>query len=223
MIKYIAMWTMNPELSDEQVWELWPHHSQWVKKLLAPELKRYVQHRIIEKLPGATIDFHGLTEMWFDDADSAHKALDRMIAGKQDDFLGKQTSKVVRILAQEIVGLEGNIGNTESSMIKYIALWYVKPEYDNEETWRLWPAHGEWAKAILKPELRRYLQHRIVEKLPGAEADFFGLTEFWFDDVNAAHKALDRLSKSPPDEFMAQRAIPPKVKRFLAQPIEVQL
>ena len=108
-------------------------------------------------------------------------------------------------------------------MVKYIALWSVKPGLDTEETWKLWPKHAEWAKSVLKPELKRYVQNRIVEKLPGNEVDFFGVTEFWFDDMESAQRAFERLKNTPLDEFMVERAAPEKVRRVFVEEIEVEL
>ena len=107
MVKYVALWTMSSELTSEETWKLWPKHSAWVRGVLKPELKRYVQNRVIETLPGAEVDFCGVTEMWFDDAESARKALARMIEGQKDDFLGKLTTRVSRFFVEEMeVSLE---------------------------------------------------------------------------------------------------------------------
>jgi len=108
-------------------------------------------------------------------------------------------------------------------MVKYIALWSVKPGLDAEETWKLWPKHAEWAKSILKPELKRYVQNRVVEKLSGSEVDFFGVTEFWFDDMESAKRAVERLSNAQPDEFMVERAAPEKVRRVFVEEIVVEI
>jgi hypothetical protein len=102
MVKYIALWSMDPKLTSEEVWRIWPKHSDWVKDVLKPELKRYVQNRVIEKLTGAEIDFCGVTEMWFDDMESARKAVSRMIDGPKDDFLGKFIVRVHRVFVDEI-------------------------------------------------------------------------------------------------------------------------
>jgi len=109
-------------------------------------------------------------------------------------------------------------------MIKYIALWVVKPGLDPDRIWKDWQEkHAPWVKERLAPDLKRYVQHRILEELPGAPVDFFGLTEFWFEDIESAKRAIARMTEPPLDDFMMTYAIPSKVRRVLAEEIEVEL
>ena len=63
MVKYIALWSVKPGLKEQDIWKLWREkHTTWVKER-CPELKKYVQNKIIEELPGGEIDFFGVTEM----------------------------------------------------------------------------------------------------------------------------------------------------------------
>ena len=109
-------------------------------------------------------------------------------------------------------------------MVKYIALWVVKPGLDPDETWKRWrEEHVDWVKKRLQPELKRYVQNQIIEKLPGSEVDWFGITELYFDDVESARRAVQKLTTAPFDKFMVECSIPEKVRRVFAKEIEVEL
>ena len=109
-------------------------------------------------------------------------------------------------------------------MVKYIALWVIKPGLDPEKTWSRWrEEHVEWVKKRLHPELKRYVQNRIIEELPGSKVDWFGITELYFDDVESARRAIEKMITPPLDQFMVDCAIPAKVRRVFAEEIEVEL
>jgi len=55
-------------------------------------------------------------------------------------------------------------------MVKYMGIWSLKPGFDPDETFKLWrERHTLWAKAKLKPEVRKYTIARVIDTLNEAE------------------------------------------------------
>lgn len=76
-------------------------------------------------------------------------------------------------------------------MVKVFFCITRKPGMSPEEFRRYWKdVHGPIAARI--PELRRYVQHHTVHPNPlgGAVPSYDGVAELWFDDYEAARRAL---------------------------------
>ena len=102
-------------------------------------------------------------------------------------------------------------------MIKLVAIFSLKPNIDPEEAYKIWrEKHTARAKDKTLPETKRYTINRTIHKYPPAggtvaEFDIFGYEMFWFDNLESALKATERLRNAQPDEFLAEFTTTPKM------------
>ncbi len=74
-------------------------------------------------------------------------------------------------------------------MIKMVVLVKRKSSLTYEEFQQHWKeTHGPLAAKVV-PGMRKYIQDHLVE-LPGVKNEFDGITEVWFDDVEAFQRYL---------------------------------
>ena len=105
-------------------------------------------------------------------------------------------------------------------MFKFSGLFDLKPGVDAEEAWQHWrEKHVLYAKEYLLPGARKYNINRVVRSFE--PVDVWGISEFWFDDVEAALTAIGRLQKAPPDDFYLERIKP--AKRVILAEEEIDL
>ena len=84
-------------------------------------------------------------------------------------------------------------------MIKVISTFGLKPEYDPEETYKIWlNEHVSHVKKTLAPELKKYVIGRVLHNLTGGE--FYGGVQLSFSSLEDATRAMNRLLDRP-DEF----------------------
>ncbi len=103
-------------------------------------------------------------------------------------------------------------------MIKFSGIFDLKPGVDREEAWQYWrEKHVLYAKEYLLPGARKYNIDRVVHSFE--KVDVWGISEFWFDDMETAMTALGRLQKAPPDDFYIKRIQP--AKRVLLQDVGI--
>jgi len=99
MVKFMGIFRLKPEYASEDSFNYWrDRHTKWAKEHLKPELKKYVIGRVIHTFGDAGI--HGVSQMEFEDLDSARRAMERMIASPRDEFLSR-IEEVKRIVIQE--------------------------------------------------------------------------------------------------------------------------
>jgi len=102
-------------------------------------------------------------------------------------------------------------------MVKFLAVIRIKPEYDSDETWKIWVnEHASVSKKGLSPEVRKYTLHRVVKTL--SDSDVFGVAEMLFDDVASCERAMKRNLAKPPDEFRKRIA---SVDRIILEGVEI--
>lgn len=93
MIKYMGIWSVKPGLDLEETWKVYREHVALAKETLQPELKKYIVNRVIETETGIS----GVVEMWYEDLESAKRALSRLRA-IPDEFSKRITAQ--RLFAQ---------------------------------------------------------------------------------------------------------------------------
>ena len=105
-------------------------------------------------------------------------------------------------------------------MFKFSGIFDLKPGVDAEEAWQHWrEKHVLYAKEYLLPGPKKYNINRVVHSFD--KVDVWGISEFWFDDVETILTAVGRLQKAPPDEFYIQRIKP--AKRVVVEEEEIDL
>ena len=86
-------------------------------------------------------------------------------------------------------------------MVKFLAIITLKPEYDPDETWKIWvKEHAPVSKKGLQPEVRKYTLHRVVGTMT-EKTRIFGVAEMLFDDAASCQRAMSRNLAKPLDEF----------------------
>lgn len=73
-------------------------------------------------------------------------------------------------------------------MIARLTQWRPLPGLGHTEALEAWVRHAAAVDRI--PGLRRYVQHHTTVGPDGAEPEYAGLGEIWFDDAESAGAAL---------------------------------
>lgn len=86
MVKFMGVIRLKPGYDPDETWELWrTKHTRWYKRLAQPELKKYTINRVIKTMNES--DIFGISESWFDDLESAERALARFVNAPADEVL----------------------------------------------------------------------------------------------------------------------------------------
>jgi hypothetical protein len=94
-------------------------------------------------------------------------------------------------------------------MIKHFLILTLKPNIDEEKAYSIWrDKNAIWMQQQLMPELKKMTINKVIKKYPGAggrggDFNIFGYTLCWFDDYDSAIKAVERLHKVAPDDFLS--------------------
>jgi hypothetical protein len=95
-------------------------------------------------------------------------------------------------------------------VVKLVSVFSLKPGIDADEAYKMWRGkHTSWVRDIALPEAKRYAINRVIHKYPPAgggvaQFDIFGYAMFYFDDLESALKAAERLRSAQPDEFLSK-------------------
>ena len=95
-------------------------------------------------------------------------------------------------------------------MFKLVFIYSLKPKVDPDEAHRVWrEKHTVWVKKNLLPGARKYTINRVVHGF--GPVDIYGYSMIWFEDMDSAVKAAERLRNAPPDEFLTKFVETPKL------------
>ena len=105
-------------------------------------------------------------------------------------------------------------------MVKYVAFAKIRLGADPDEAYTVWrDKHGPWCTDKFLPEAKRYTISRVLRTVEGEE--FFGIAEVWFDSIESAERAMQRVLSAPPDEFMSKWMM--DYKRMFVEEADVEL
>lgn len=109
------------------------------------------------------------------------------------------------------------------SKFKFNAIFGLKPGSDADETYQLWRGeHASYAKNLTLPEVKRYNINRVIHRFGDVKReDVWGIAEFWFNDLESAQRATERLRSAQPDEFLAEFTTSPKMVIIEEENIEL--
>ena len=88
MVKLVTMFKLKPDFDPEESYKLWSEiHTAYIKKIFAPELKKYVIGRVVRQAtPGQEgEDFFGVVQCTFENADDAQNAVKKVL-NAPDEF-----------------------------------------------------------------------------------------------------------------------------------------
>lgn len=100
MVKYMGIWSLKPGFDPDETFRLWREkHTVWSKAKLLPEAKKYTIARVIDTL-GQT-DIYGMSQIVFEDVESARRALNRVFSSPPDEFMAERVTNIRKIIVQE--------------------------------------------------------------------------------------------------------------------------
>ena len=101
--KFNAIFGLKTGIDADETYQLWRgEHASYAKNLTLPEVKRYNINRVIHRFGDVKReDVWGIAEFWFDDMESAQRAVGRVQGAQPDDFHTKHITLAKRFIAQE--------------------------------------------------------------------------------------------------------------------------
>jgi uncharacterized protein (TIGR02118 family) len=198
MVKVISAVQRYPGLSDEQFYTHWRDvHGPLGAQV--PQIRRYLQHHTLPEARDAgplppTCD--GATVVWYDDVESLRESYltPEWIAMREDSpTLFDLERGMDVVIAEERVIVDGD---TSPSMVKALVIATRREGLSIEEFQQQWyEDHGAIAASLTG--FNRYVQnHAIIEiydepNRVGRAITHDGWAEFWFDDLEALHGAMN--------------------------------
>lgn len=95
-------------------------------------------------------------------------------------------------------------------MVKLFSVLQLRPGIDPVTAQKYWREdYVKWEKQCFLPDLKKYTINRVIDKYPGAggrggDFDIFGYSICWFEDLEAALRAMKRLQNAQSNEFLTK-------------------
>lgn len=101
--KFNAIFGLKPGIDPDETYQNWRgKHVSYAKKLTLPEVKKHNINRVIHRFGDVQIeDIWGIAEFWFDDLESAQRAVGRVQTAQSDESHVKRITPAKRFIAQE--------------------------------------------------------------------------------------------------------------------------
>ena len=101
--KFNAIFGLQPGIDPDETYQEWrEEHVFYAKNLALPDVKKYNINRVIHRFEGVEIeDIWGIAEFWFDDMESAQRAVGRIQGAQPDEFLVRFTKTCKMVIAEE--------------------------------------------------------------------------------------------------------------------------
>lgn len=101
--KFNAIFGLKPGIDPDETYKMWrEEHVLYAKNLMLPEVKKYNINRVVYRFKGVNIeDVWGFAEFWFDDMESAQRAVGRIQSAQPDEFHTQRITPAKRFIAQE--------------------------------------------------------------------------------------------------------------------------
>jgi len=193
MFKHVALLVRKPGLTHEEFVAYWQdNHTP-----IAREIEGVVRYHTVLPVDADAAEFDGIAELYFEELDALHDALGspgsrdydptKEMAAKAradvDNFLAVEDRP--RFIGEEIVELDETDGDT-TGLYKHSAFLVRKDGLSHDAFLDHWATtHVPLARAI--PGVVRYT--RVVPADPAA-AEFDGVAELYFEDLEALQAAL---------------------------------
>lgn len=101
--KFTAIFGLKQGINPDETYQLWRgEHASYAKNLTLPEVRKYNTNRVIHRFGDVPIeDMWGIAEFWFDDMESAQRAVGRVQSAQPDEFHTERITPAKRFIAQE--------------------------------------------------------------------------------------------------------------------------
>ncbi|MFB6235089.1 MAG: EthD family reductase [Halopenitus sp.] len=220
MYKHVALLVRKAGMSHQEFVDYWQENHTPI----AREIDGVVRYATVEPVDPAAAEFDGIAELYFEDLDALYDALGsegsrdydpargraREAREDVDNFLA--VAERPRLIGEEVIEVDETGGDT-SGLYKHSAFLVRKEGLSHEaflDHWR--NEHVPIAREI--PGVVRYA--RVVPTDPAA-AEFDGIAELYFEDLDALRAALGEAGSRDYDPDHPQsRAAREDVDNFLA-------
>jgi len=225
--KFNAIFGLKPGIDPDEAYEYWRgEHATYAKNLTLPEVGKYHINRVVHRFGDAPVEYiWGFAEFWFDDMESAQRAVGRVQNAKPDEPHVRRITPAKRFISreEEVAGHCGKVAN----LVKLASIFSLKSGVDPDKAYRVWrEKHTTWAKDKTLPEARKYTINKVAHKYPPAggtvaEFDIYGYEMFWFDDLASALRAAGQWQSARPDEFLTEFVVAPGMVIVKGEEIEL--
>jgi hypothetical protein len=101
--KFNAIFGLKPGIDPDDTYREWrEEHVLYAKKYTLPEVKKYNINRVIHRFGDVDIgDVWGIAEFWFEDMESAQRAVGRIQGAQPDEFHTTRITPAKRFIAIE--------------------------------------------------------------------------------------------------------------------------
>ncbi len=102
-IKFNAIFGLKPGIDPGETYQMWRgEHARYAKELMLPEVKKYDINRVVRRFNEVNIeDVWGIAEFWFDDMESAQRAVGRIQSAAPDEFHTQRITPAKRFITRE--------------------------------------------------------------------------------------------------------------------------
>ncbi|WP_423746393.1 EthD domain-containing protein (plasmid) [Haladaptatus sp. SPP-AMP-3] len=193
MYKHVALLVRKDDMSHEEFVEYWQNnHTE-----IARDIEGVVKYGTVLPVTPDAAEFDGLAELYFDDLDALHDALGGEGSRDYDPDKGKAKEAhedVNNFLALEerprfigeVVTQKDEVDGKTDGLYKHSAFLVRKDGMSHEE----FVDHWQNNHTPIAREIEGVVKYDTVLPTDPENAEFDGIAELYFDDLDALHDAL---------------------------------
>jgi uncharacterized protein (TIGR02118 family) len=193
LYKHIALLVRKEGMSHDEFVDYWQtNHTP-----IAREIEGVVKYSTVQPVTPEAAEFDGLAELYFDDLDALHDALGSEGSRDYDPAKGKakearedvdnflDIAERPRFIGEVLVQKDDVDGDTDG-LYKHSAFLVRKDGMTHEE----FVDHWQNNHTPIAREIEGVVKYDTVLPTNPEEAEFDGVAELYFDDLDALHDAL---------------------------------
>ncbi|MFC4357843.1 EthD domain-containing protein [Halobium salinum] len=193
MYKHVALLVRKPGMSHEEFVDYWQtNHTP-----IAREIEAVVKYATVQPVTPEAAEFDGLAELYFEDLDALHAALGS--DGNRDYDPAKGKAKEAREdvdnfldiesrprFIGEVVTQKDEVDGDTDGLYKHSAFLVRKEGMSHEE----FVDHWQNEHTPIAREIEGVVKYDTVLPVDAPHAEFDGIAELYFEDLDALHDAL---------------------------------
>jgi uncharacterized protein (TIGR02118 family) len=193
MYKHVALLVRKPGMSYEEFVDYWQtNHTP-----IAREIEGVVKYATVQPVTPEAAEFDGLAELYFDDLDALHDALGSEGSRDYDPARGKakeareDVDNFLDIESRprfigEVVEQKDEVDGDTDGLYKHSAFLVRKEGMSHEE----FVDHWQNNHTPIAREIEGVVKYDTVLPTDPENAEFDGIAELYFEDLDALHDAL---------------------------------
>jgi len=193
MYKHVALLVRQDDLTHEEFVDYWQHNHTPI----AREIEGVVRYQTVVPTDPENAEFDGIAELYFEDLEALHDALGS--EGSRDYAPEKGTAREARedvdnflavedrprFIGEEIVQKD-EVGGDTDGLYKHSAFLVRKEGMTHEEFVDYWQENH----TPIAREIEGVVRYQTVVPTDPENAEFDGVAELYFEDLEALHDAL---------------------------------